>query len=91
MKQSTRKNPKSSPHKNLCRCQSPSFTGVRLAVQRNGLGFVRYYALKDSDWETVEQAALAERDRLVAKIDGLNEAQLMKFFKEYRNGRNINL
>ena len=84
MKQSTRKKPKSSPHKNLCRCIYPTFTGIRLAIQRKGFTFSKYLPLKGSDWESIEAEALAERDFILSQIEGLNEARLLKFFNQYR-------
>ena len=72
-------------HKNVARLNSPSFKGYRIAVQRKGFNFVRYFPLgKSAKWHEAEQDALAERDYLLDILEGKSEAEVYKIFREYR-------
>lgn len=77
---------KSSPHKNLHRHISPSFSGFRLSVQRKGFNFVRYFSVsKYKSWNAAEEAALAERDTIIDMTEGRSEREIYSLFKDYRN------
>lgn len=80
-----RKKPKSSPHKNLCRYSTPLFTGVKLAVQRMGLNFVRYFRVESNEWEEAEREALRERDTILRNLEGKSEKEILKYFRKFRD------
>ena len=85
MKQTTRKRPKSSVHKNLTRCEYPSFTGVKLSVMRCGFVFLKFFPVKnETKWEDSELKAIYERDRILRTLEGKSENEIFEFFREYR-------
>lgn len=76
---------KSSPHKNLHRRTSPEFSGFRLSVQRKGFNFVRYFSVsKYKSWNAAEEAALAERDAIIAMTEDKSELETFRLFQDYR-------
>lgn len=76
--------PKSSQHRNISRVHKGYVKHVRMTVVRCGIQFVKTFLFSTyGSWEAAEQAAVAERDRVIAMTAGKSAQELLSLRNEY--------
>lgn len=76
--------PKTSQHRNISRVQKGYVKHVRMTVVRSGIQFVKTFLFSTfGSWEAAEQAAVAERDRVITMTAGKSAQELLSLRNEY--------
>lgn len=76
---------KTCPHKNLTRCEGKPFNCFKLSIQRRGFQFTRYFSEKKyGGWKGAENAALAARDKILARIEGMSDEELLRYVQAFQ-------
>ena len=62
-----------------------AFDGYRVAMQKKGITFCKYFSIKDSSWEEAEKHAIECEEYLSQMLNACNtQNEVIKFYLEWR-------